>query len=175
MLLPWALPARDIVSTCKNWMCKHAAYSPPPRPDARGACWGRLHWAPATVTALAAAYARLLTRPPDHAPEIATPALAPLLEDLRHQAVQLASDGVSASKNDAAAAARFSLGVLQRFCAWPELSRGSEPASDGEQQAVRGDLAAVWAALASMCLPSGASFLLAVMKHSTLPCVQYGL
>lgn len=120
---------------------------------------------PATVTALAAAYARLLTRPPDHAPEIATPALALLLEDLRHQAEMLASDGVSASKSDAAAAARFSLGVLQRFCAGPEAQGYPEAASVGEQEAALGDLVAVWAALAPLCLPSGAAAL-AVMENS---------
>lgn len=138
-------------------MCKHVACSAPPRPDARGACWGRLHWAPATVTALMAAYARLLTRPQGHPPEAATPALASLLEDLRHQAAQLASDGFSASKNDAAAAARFSLGVLQRFCSGPEIRGYPEAASGGDHHAALGDLAAVWAASAPLCLPSGAS------------------
>ena len=112
---------------------------------------------------MSAAYARLLTRPPDHPPEIATPALALLLEDLRHQAAQLASDGVSASNNDAAAAACFSLSVLQRFCAGPDTRGSPEAANVGEQQAALGDLAAVWAALAPLCMPSGA-FALSVIR-----------
>ena len=157
--------AADLVSACKDWMCRHAACLALPRPDTCGACRGRLHWAPATVTALAAAYLRLLTRPSDHPPETAKPALAPLLEDLRHQAAQLDSDGVSASSNDAAAAARFSLGVLQRFCAEPDTQRSPEAATVGEQQAALGDLAAVWAALAPLCMPSGV-FALAVMGIS---------
>jgi len=118
------------------------------RPHAR-----RLHWAPALAAPLAAAHLALLGRPPGADAHAPAPALAALLPDLAEQARGAGAAGACGRR--AAAKAAFLLGVLQRFC-----GGGPGPAGAGgppEPRAGPGDRAAVWAALAPLCEPSGAA------------------
>jgi len=118
------------------------------RPHAR-----RLHWAPALAAPLAAAYLALLGRPPGADVHTPAPALAALLPDLGEQARGAGAAGACGRRS--ATKAVFLLGVLQRFC-----GDGPGPAGAGgpsEPRAGPGDRAAVWAALAPLCEPSGAA------------------